>query len=80
MATVRVYKIAELLGLTSRQAITLIKDDTGIEVKSASSSVEEIVARQFVERHAKRLQIALPSGSIFDAPVSRRSRRGKAAP
>ena len=48
MATVRIYKIAELLGLSSQDAISLLKQDTGIDVKSASSSVEEIVAREFV--------------------------------
>jgi len=81
LATVRIYKIAELLGLTSQEAITLLEDDTGIDVTSASSSVEEIVARQFVERHAKKRQIALPSGALFDGPAGRRAggRKVKAA-
>ena len=52
MATVRIYKVAELLGLTSQEAMTLLQKETGITVKSASSSIEEIVARQFVERGA----------------------------
>ncbi len=78
MATVRIYKIAELLGLSSQEAIDLLRDDTGIDVKSASSSVEEIVARQFVERHAKKRRIALPSGPLFDGAPAKRA-RGKAA-
>ncbi len=72
MATVRMYKVAELLGMSSPEAINLLKQDTGIEVKSASSSIEEIVARQFVERHARRRQITLPGGPLFvesSAPV-----------
>ncbi len=53
MATVRIYKVAELLGLSSQEAMDLLKKETGIDVKSASSSIEEIVARQFVERQAR---------------------------
>src|SRR3954447_4070466 len=66
------YKVAELLGMSSPEAIALLKQDTGIEVKSASSSIEEIVARQFVERHARKRQITLPHGPLFaetSAPV-----------
>jgi translation initiation factor IF-2 len=73
LATVRIYKIAELLGLSSQDAIALLKSDTGIDVKSASSSVEEIVARQFVERHARKRNIALPSGSMFEGQPARRA-------
>ena len=65
MATVRIYKVAELLGLASQDAIDLLKKETGIDVKSASSSIEEIVARQFVERHAKKRNITLPPGNLF---------------
>ena len=65
MATVRIYKVAELLGLSSPEAIALLKKETGIEVKSASSSIEEIVARQFVERHARARKITLPGGALF---------------
>lgn len=60
MATVRIYKVAELLGLSSQDAMALLKKETGIEVKSASSSVEEIVARQFVEKQARARKIQLP--------------------
>ena len=82
MATVRIYKVAELLGLSSQEAMSLLKADTGIDVKSASSSIEEIVARQFVERHARKRQVALPPGPLFaDTPMARRpGGKGKPAP
>ncbi len=81
MATVRIYKVAELLGLSSQEAIDLLKQDTGIAVKSASSSIEEIVARQFVERHAKKRHIALPHGPLFaDTPAARKGGKGARAP
>ena len=81
MSTVRIYKVAELLGLSSQDAMTLLKQDTGIDVKSASSSIEEIVARQFVERHAKKRNIVLPGGALFaDAPAAKKSGKAKAAP
>src|SRR5687767_15947611 len=52
----------------------LLKKETGIDVKSASSSIEEIVARQFVERQAKKRNISLPHGPMFaDPPVARKS-------
>src|SRR5438477_11640354 len=74
------YKVAELLGMSSPEAIALLKQDTGIEVKSASSSIEEIVARQFVERHAKKRQITLPSGSLFaETAAPARKPAGKTA-
>jgi len=65
LATVRIYKVAELLGLASQDAIDLLKKETGIDVKSASSSIEEIVARQFVERQARKRNISLPHGALF---------------
>ncbi|MCC7009313.1 MAG: translation initiation factor IF-2 [Acidobacteria bacterium] len=80
MATVRIYKVAELLGLSSHDAMTLLKQETGIDVKSASSSIEEIVARQFVERQARKRNITLPAGPLFaDTPVAKKP-GGKAAP
>jgi len=73
LATVRIYKVAELLGLASQDAIDLLKKETGIDVKSASSSIEEIVARQFVERQARKRNIQLPHGNIFaDHPVAKK--------
>jgi translation initiation factor IF-2 len=65
LATVRIYKVAELLGTTSQEVSALLKRDHGIEVKSASSTIEEVVARQFVERLARQRNISLPSGDIF---------------
>jgi hypothetical protein len=73
LATVRIYKVAELLGLSSQDAMALLKSETGIDVKSASSSIEEIVARQFVERQARKRQIKLPTGPMFaETPVAKR--------
>ena len=70
MATVRIYKVAELLGTTSQEVTALLKRDHGIEVKSASSTIEEVVARQFVERLARQRNISLPGGDMFaETPV-----------
>jgi translation initiation factor IF-2 len=69
LATVRIYKVAELLGTTSQEVTALLKRDHGIEVKSASSTIEEVVARQFVERLARQRGVTLPTGDIFaDTP------------
>jgi translation initiation factor IF-2 len=65
MATVRIYKVAELLGTTSQEVVALLKRDHGIDLKSASSTIEEVVARQFVDRLAKQRGISLPGGNIF---------------
>ena len=70
MATVRIYKVAELLNTTSQEVTALLKRDHGIEVKSASSTIEEVVARQFVDRLSRQRNIALPTGDIFaETPV-----------
>ena len=70
MATVRIYKVAELLGTTSQEVTALLKRDHGIEVKSASSTIEEVVGRQFVERLARQRNISLPGGDMFaETPV-----------
>ena len=70
LATVRIYKVAELLGTTSQEVTALLKRDHGIDVKSASSTIEEVVGRQFVERLARQRNISLPSGDIFaETPV-----------
>ena len=65
MATVRIYKVAELLDTTSQEVLALLKRDHGIELKSASSTIEEVVARSFVERIARQRNIALPGGDMF---------------
>ena len=79
MATVRIYKVAELLGLSSQDAMTLLKKETGIEVKSASSSVEEIVARQFVEKQARarKIQLPPPAHMFEEKPVPGKKPAGK---
>jgi hypothetical protein len=80
LATVRIYKVAELLGTTSQEVTALLKRDHGIEVKSASSTIEEVVARQFVERLAKQRNIQLPGGDIFaEAPASKSRKPAPAA-
>jgi translation initiation factor IF-2 len=78
LATVRIYKVAELLGLSSQEAMDLLKKETGIDVKSASSSIEEIVARQFVERQARNRQISLPHGPLFAETSAHKKPSGKA--
>jgi len=54
-----------LLNTTSQEVLALLKKAHGIELKSASSTLEEIVARQFVDRLAKQRNITLPKGDIF---------------
>jgi translation initiation factor IF-2 len=65
LATVRIYKVAELLDTTSQEVLALLKRDHGIELKSASSTLEEVVARSFVERVARQRNISLPGGDMF---------------
>ncbi len=72
MSTIRIYKVAEVLGLPSQEVIDLLKREHGIEVKSASSTIEEIVAKQFAERLSQERQIALPRGQIFSETSSTR--------
>jgi translation initiation factor IF-2 len=80
MATVRIYKVAELLNTSSQEVIALLKRDHGIEVKSASSTIEEVVARQFVERLARQRNISVPSNASFadNAPAAKGRKPGKA--
>ena len=78
MATVRIFKIAELLGTTSQEVTALLKRDHGIEVKSASSTIEEVVAREFVGRLARQRGIKVPSNASFaDSPAPARGGGGK---
>ncbi|HEV8210057.1 MAG TPA: translation initiation factor IF-2 [Vicinamibacterales bacterium] len=80
MATVRIFKIAELLGTTSQEVTALLKRDHGIEVKSASSTIEEVVARQFVERLAKQRGVTLPTAHMFaETPVAKGKKVGAPA-
>ena len=76
MATVRIYRVAELLNTSSQEVIALLKRDHGIEVKSASSTIEEVVARQFVERLARQRNIPVPSSASFaDTPAPVRGKK-----
>ena len=78
MATVRIYKVAELLGTTSQEVTALLKRDHGIEIKSASSTIEEVVARQFVDRLARQRNIVLPTGAIFSETPAPKEKKGVA--
>ena len=83
MSTVRVYKVAELLDIPSNDVLALLKKNHGIELKSASSTLEEIVARQFVERMAKQKGITLPKGDMFSEQAVKQAKtasKAKAAP
>jgi len=65
LSTVRIYKVAELLDTSSQDVLALLKKEHGIELKSASSTLEEVVARSFVERTARQRGITLPGGDMF---------------
>jgi translation initiation factor IF-2 len=82
MATVRIYRVAELLNTTSQEVIALLKRDHGIEVKSASSTIEEVVAREFVSRMARQRGLTVPSNASYadsPAPVKGKKPGGKPA-
>ena len=83
MSTIRIYKVAEVLGLPSQEVIDLLKEQHGIDVKSASSTVEEIVARQFVDRVSRDRKIDLPRGhgsAMFSGTTPRpAAKRGRQA-
>ncbi len=73
MGTIRIYKIAEVLGIPSQEVVRMLRTQHGIEAKSASSTVEEIVARQFAERIARKRNVTLRAGSIFSQrPAAKR--------
>src|SRR5215207_1223069 len=76
MATVRIYKVAELLNTTSQEVMALLKRDHGIEVKSASSTIEEVVAREFVSRMARQRGLNVPSNaSMADTPAPAKGKK-----
>jgi len=76
MATVRIYKVAELLNTSSQEVMALLKRDHGIEVKSASSTIEEVVAREFVTRMARQRNLTVPSNASFaDTPAAAKGRK-----
>ena len=81
MSTVRIYKVAELLNAPSQEVMDLLKVEAGIEVRSASSTIEEVVARQFVERHARKRNISLPpAAQMFNEGPPQRPGIGKKQP
>ncbi len=80
MATVRIYRVAELLNLSSQDVMTLLKKDHGIEVKSASSTIEEVVAREFVTKQARQRNIKVPSNASFADTPSPAARGGAKKP
>ena len=81
MSTVRIYKVAELLNASSQEVMDLLKVEAGIEVRSASSTIEEVVARQFVERHARKRNISLPpAAQMFNEGPVQRPGAGKKVP
>ena len=81
MATVRIYKVAELLNTSSQEVLALLKRAHGIELKSASSTIEEVVARQFVERLARERNITLPGGDMFaEGPAAKPGARSRRRP
>ena len=59
--------------------MTLLKKDHGIEVKSASSTIEEVVAREFVTKQARQRNIKVPSNASFADTPSPASRGGSRA-
>ena len=79
MATVRIYKVAELLNTTSQDVVALLKRDHGIDVKSASSTIEEVVARQFVERVASERGLSVPSATFTSKPKVKRRKTAKSS-
>ncbi|MGE3840476.1 MAG: translation initiation factor IF-2 [Vicinamibacterales bacterium] len=79
MSTVRIYRVAELLNASSQEVMELLRREHGIEVKSASSTIEEVVARQFVERQARSRGLTIPPPSkmfLETTPVT----KGKKGP
>ena len=77
MSTVRVYKVASILDITSQDVIARLRRDHGIDVKSASSSIEEVVARQFIERVAKELGISISSKDPLSKTLSKPALKAK---
>jgi len=59
--------------------VALLKRDHGIDVKSASSTIEEVVARQFVERVASERGLSVPSATFTSKPKVRRRKTAKSS-
>ena len=79
---IRLFQIARTLSIETQEVVKLL-GDLGIEAKSASSTVEEIVATQFCKRIARERNIALPDGPLFrqrSAPKGKKKAKGKLEP
>ena len=77
MAKIRLFLIARELGIETQEVVDLLQTRHGIDAKSASSTVEEIVAKQFTERVAKERNLALLEGTLFThRPTGARGRKG----
>ena len=77
MAKIRLFLIARELGIETQEVVNLLQTRHGIDAKSASSTLEEIVAKQFTERVAKERNIALLEGTLFThRPTGARGRKG----
>ena len=73
MATIRIYKVAGVLGIPSQEIIDLLRRGTGSRSRARSSTIEEIVAKQFAERIARERDIELPSGQLFGSTLAQRT-------
>ena len=83
MAKIRLFLIARELGIETQEVVGLLQSRHGIDAKSASSTVEEIVAKQFTERVARERNIALREGPLFTQRPTRargKGARGKSVP
>src|SRR5258705_12385671 len=56
--------------------MALLKKDHGIEVKSASSTIEEVVAREFVTKQARQRNIKVPTDASYADTPSPAARGG----
>src|SRR5207253_8502383 len=59
-----------------QDVMTLLKKEHGIEVKSASITIAEVVAREFVAKQARQRGLKVPSNASF-ADRSEERRVGK---
>ena len=79
---IRLFQIARELGIETQQVVELLRE-LGIEAKSASSTVEEIVATQFCRRVARERNLVLREGPLFQqkpSPKGKRGAKGKPEP
>lgn len=72
---IRLFLIARELGIETQEVVELLRQ-LGIDAKSASSTVEEIVATQLCRRIARERNIALPDGPLFQQKPSAKGKRG----